>query len=101
MGGRSEHAETPGAADRGDHVAAMAEGQQRKFNSQHVADRRFHDSVYSLGRPFWLCSCCLNFPNSEMTLAHHGQPSQALDTDPALAVIIRTADDQYAAGIPA
>jgi hypothetical protein len=32
-----------------------------------------------------------------MTLAHHGQPSQALDTEPPLALVIRTADDQYAA----
>src|SRR5690348_10887538 len=46
MRGRPEYAETSGAADRGDHVAAMAESQQRKFDSQHVADWRFHRCVH-------------------------------------------------------
>ena len=37
--GRPEHAETACAADGSNNVAAMAEGKQRKFNPQHVADR--------------------------------------------------------------
>ena len=51
MRGGAEHAETSGAADGRDHVAAMAEGQQRKLDAQHVADRRFHDCVHSLPQP--------------------------------------------------
>src|SRR6266702_2328262 len=47
MRGGAKHAETAGAADRGHHVAAVTEGQQGKFNSQHVADWRFH-GVHSL-----------------------------------------------------
>jgi hypothetical protein len=35
----AQHAKTPGAADRRHHVAAMAEGEQGKFDTQHVADR--------------------------------------------------------------
>src|SRR4029077_13511312 len=42
MGGGSQHPETPGAAHGCDHVAAVAEGKQRKFDAQHVANRRFH-----------------------------------------------------------
>ena len=49
--GRAQHAKAAGAADGRDHVAAMAEGEQRKFYSQHVADRRFH-GCRSLWRPF-------------------------------------------------
>jgi hypothetical protein len=40
--GRAQHAEAAGAADGRDHVAAMAEGEQGEFYSQHVADWRFH-----------------------------------------------------------
>jgi hypothetical protein len=47
MHGGPEHAETAGTADGGNHVAAMAEGEQRKFYSQHVADRRFHGCGHS------------------------------------------------------
>jgi len=39
MRGGAEHAETAGAAYRCHHVAAMAEGQQRKFDAQHFADQ--------------------------------------------------------------
>src|SRR5690242_9070272 len=42
MRGGAEHAKAAGAADGGDDVAAMAEGEQRKLDSQPVADRRFH-----------------------------------------------------------
>src|SRR5450755_5175248 len=52
MRGGAEHAETAGAADGCNHVAAMAEGQQGEFNSQHVADRRFHGCGHSLRRLF-------------------------------------------------
>ena len=37
--GSAEHPETTGLADGRDHVAAMAEGDQRKLDAQHVADR--------------------------------------------------------------
>src|SRR5450631_2198981 len=47
MRGGAEHAETTGAADGCHHVAAVAERQQGEFNSQHVADRRFHGFVCS------------------------------------------------------
>jgi hypothetical protein len=50
MRGRAQHAKPAGAAHGGDHVTAMAEGEQRKLNSQHVADRRFH-GWFSLWRP--------------------------------------------------
>jgi hypothetical protein len=48
MRGRAQHPKTAGAAHGRHHVAAMAESQQRKFNSQHVADRRFHGCTHSL-----------------------------------------------------
>src|SRR3981189_3067977 len=48
MRGGAEHAETAGAADGCNDVAAMAEGQQRKYDAQHVADRRFHGCAHSL-----------------------------------------------------
>ena len=41
-GGRAQYAETAGLADRRDHVAAMAEGDQREIDAQHFADRIFH-----------------------------------------------------------
>ncbi len=50
--GRAEHAEAAGAADRRHHVAAMAEGQQRKLDAQHLADRRFHGGVHSRRQRF-------------------------------------------------
>src|SRR5215831_6637441 len=42
MRGRAEHAEAAGTADGGDDIAAMTERQQREFDAQHLADRRFH-----------------------------------------------------------
>src|ERR1700716_3384681 len=53
MAGSAKHPETAGAADRGYHVAAMAKREQRKFNSQHVADRRFHGGVHSRAAVSW------------------------------------------------
>jgi hypothetical protein len=38
----AEHAEPSGPAHGGDDVAAMAEGEQRKLDAQHLADRRLH-----------------------------------------------------------
>src|ERR1700722_20626870 len=65
MRGGAEHAESAGAADRGHHVAAMTERQQRKFNSQHVADRRFHGGLLPAAA-FLRCSLpVLNFANSK------------------------------------
>jgi hypothetical protein len=46
-----------------------------------------------------LLGSCSAYPNSEMTLAHHGQPSQALDADPASDVLMREADDRVRAGV--
>jgi hypothetical protein len=39
------------------------------------------------------------FLNSGMTLAHDSQPSQALDADPASAIVIRKADDERRRGV--
>jgi hypothetical protein len=42
--GRAEHAEPAGAADRGDHVAAMAERHQRKADPQHLTELGLHQA---------------------------------------------------------
>ena len=76
MRGGAEHAETAGAADRGHHVAAMAEGEQGKFDSQHVADRRFHGCAHSL-RQLLSCSFLVADGDAPTTLAHQGLESQA------------------------
>ena len=77
MRGGAEHAKTAGAADGGNHVAAMAEGQQWKFDSQHVADRRFHGRVHSLRQPSGRLVIDLNFANSlrDASASRDGMPS--------------------------
>src|ERR1700761_8620805 len=60
MRGGAEHAEAAGTADRRHHVAAVAEGQQGKFNSEHLADGRFHRCVYSRGSIFCAAHCWLD-----------------------------------------
>ena len=84
MRGGAEHAETAGAADGGHHVAAMAEGEQGKLDSQHVADRRFHGCVGSR-RQLWRCSSLAWLAKCAATLAHPGRRSQP----GLLAVILR------------
>jgi len=42
MRGGAQDTEAAGAADGGDNVATMAEGEQRKLDAQHIANRRFH-----------------------------------------------------------
>ena len=97
---RSKYAETSGAADRCHHITAMAERQQRKFNSKHVADRRFHGVLCSLRQHFLALLVVIRiFLNSGTTLAHDSQPSQALDADPASAIVIRKADDESRRGV--
>jgi hypothetical protein len=49
VGGGAEYAKTSGAAYGCNHVAAMAESQQGKLNSQHVADRGFHGRLLPCG----------------------------------------------------
>jgi hypothetical protein len=83
--GGAEHAETSGAADGGNHVAAMAESQQGKFYTQHVADRRFHGCVLPAAA-FWCCSSCLNGEFSDDASAPWAvMPSGSNDLIPARA----------------
>src|ERR1700735_2008916 len=70
------HAKTATAAARRNHVAAMAESQQRKFDSQHLADRRFHGCVHSRRQPFGAAYFGL-MAISHWTLAHHRTECQA------------------------
>jgi hypothetical protein len=51
------------------------------------------------GSSFGAARYCLDFLNSGMTLAHDSQPSQALDADPASAIVIRKADDESGHGV--
>src|ERR1700677_1445433 len=77
MRGGAGDAETAGAADRGNHGAAMAESQQWKFNSQHVADRRFHGGAHSLRQLFGAARFwfeCTN-SNGDASASGTGKPS--------------------------
>ena len=40
----AEHPHAAGVAHRGDHIAAVAEREQRELDAEHVADRAFHSS---------------------------------------------------------
>ena len=80
--GRAQHAEAAGAAHRGHHVATMAEGEQGKFDTQHLADRRFHritpwGGVSVLRLLPWRRPGC-------RTLPHHRPHSQAASTHQVL-----------------
>ncbi len=44
-GERTQHSESTGAADRGNDVAAVREGEDRKFDVELVGDRCTHDGV--------------------------------------------------------
>jgi hypothetical protein len=50
MGHCAEHAEPPGPGDRRDHVAAVAEGEDRELDPGHVADPGPHGSLLPLMR---------------------------------------------------
>jgi hypothetical protein len=67
---RSEDAEAARPAHGGNHVAAVAKGEQGKVNSQHVTDRRFHSyfSRQQVRRALEL---------GRRTLAHRPDDSQA------------------------
>ncbi|MGX1336818.1 hypothetical protein AB7M73_002078 [Bradyrhizobium japonicum] len=69
----TQHAKAAGTADGGNDVAAMAEGEQRELDAQHVTDRRFHGSLPAAVALLLLL--CLS--EGASTLAHRRQRCQS------------------------